>query len=123
MKPALIASRKYYFSLLFSSLILLAVLIILIGKQVSPFRFNNIFLFLSFINAFIPAGLFIYRWKSKRVSLKTFKLLCIIAYIPVLVGFLTSILFENYLYLVLFFPVFFLSYIVIVPTENFIEES
>ncbi len=122
MNKNLILARKIYFSFMFSSFIFFALLILIIGKNLNPFIPDPVFKITSFMSALIPAGLFIYRWKSKKVNTRTFFKLSFIGYIPVIVGFIISILYKNYLYFVLLFPVFFLSYLVIVPTKNFIEE-
>ncbi len=123
MNPELIISRKIYFSFLFSSFIFLALLIMFFGKNISPLKFDTLFIVVSIAVSFIPAGLFLFRWYKKKVSKGTFIKLCVLAYIPVILGFLLSILYKNYLYFVLLFPVFFLSYLIIVPTNNFISKG
>jgi len=123
MNQSLIIARKYYFSFLFSTIIPLSVLIILYGKEVLPFEIRNPFLSVSLLMSLIPTFLFLYRWRKKSVNIDVFKKLCLIAFIPVLTGTLVSLLYKNYLYLVLLFPVSFLSYLVILPTEKFIKEK
>ncbi len=123
MNQSLIIARKYYFSFLFSTIIPLSVLIILYGKDVLPFEMGKFFLSVSLLTSIIPAFLFLYRWRRKSVDIDVFKKLCLIAFIPVLAGTLLSFFYKNYLYLVLLFPVSFLSYLVILPTERFIKEK
>ncbi len=122
MNQSLIIARRYYFSFLFSTMIPLSVLIILYGKDVSPFEMRNSFLSVSLLTSLIPTFLFLYRWRKKSVNIDVFKKLCLMAFIPVLAGTLLSFFYKNYLYLVLLFPVSFLSYLVILPTERFIKE-
>jgi len=122
MNPNLIYVRKTYFSFLFSSFIFFSMLILIIGKNTSPLNITGTFKIVSVLLAFIPTGLFLYRWKKRKVDKKTFLKLCIIGYIPIAVGTFFSIFYKNYLYFVLLFPIFFLSYLVIVPTQNFIED-
>lgn len=107
MNDELINKRKYYFGFLFSSIIFFPILIILKVKldlNVDPIPIFSITLL-----SFLPA--FLYFNKKKY----NYKNLLIISYIPVIVGFLLSIIFNNSMYMVISFPLFLLNYIILVP--------
>ena len=122
MNKNLIYSRKIYFSFLFSTFIFFSLSMIILRQNLKPLVIDFTFETISIALSFIPAGVFLYRWKKKKVNTKTFIKLCIIGYIPIIVGFLLSLVYKNYIYMVLLFPIFLLSYLILVPTQNFIEE-
>lgn len=101
-----IHSRKIYFASLFSVFILFGLLII----ARTPFNLlvDERLLYLISTSAITPALLIF--MKRKRMELKV-----VVGYIPGILGFIISILFNNSVYFLISFPIFLLSFIVIFP--------
>lgn len=107
MDNEVINKRKYYFGFLFSGIIFFPVLIILKVKL----DLNVNLLALSIITLFSTLPAFLYFSKKKY----EYKKLLIIGYIPLVIGFSISLIFNNSLYMVISFPLFFLNYIILLP--------
>ncbi|WP_245596370.1 hypothetical protein [Sulfurihydrogenibium subterraneum] len=108
LNEALIQKRKKYFALLFSVFIWFAVLIILKVPLNPNFSILSPAFIMIMLTAFIPSFLV---FKKKY----NYNLTLFLAYIPALVGFITSVIFNNSAYFLISFPIFLLSYIVIFP--------
>ncbi|GAB6071925.1 hypothetical protein JCM14244_03020 [Venenivibrio stagnispumantis] len=103
--------RQIYFGFLFSVFIIIAILILLFRKS-SNLNLENSYIFIISLTSFILPLLLFYR---KKIS---FIKLCLIGYIPAIVGFIISLINQNYFYFFVAFPIFVLSYIVIIPFEE-----
>ncbi|ACN98312.1 hypothetical protein [Sulfurihydrogenibium azorense] len=108
MNETLVDRRKKYFASLFSIFIWFAVLILLRVPLNPNFSFFSPAFLVILLTAFIPS-LLIFKKKSN------YNLTLILAYIPALVGFITSIIFNNSVYFLISFPIFLLGYIIIFP--------
>ncbi len=107
MNNELVNKRKYYFGFLFSSIIFFPILIIL--KVKLDLNVDSVALFLITLISILPAFLYFYKKKYEYKKLLT------IGYIPLVIGLLISLIFNNSLYMVISFPLFFLNYIILIP--------
>ncbi|WP_297889936.1 hypothetical protein [Sulfurihydrogenibium sp.] len=108
MNKDLIEKRKKYFGVLFSIFILFALLILLKIPLNPDFSLISFPSFLILLVSTTPAFLILNKDKKYNTLLT-------VAYIPALVGFLTSLIFNNSLYFLMTFPVFLLNFILIFP--------
>jgi hypothetical protein len=70
------------------------------------------------IGAVIPAFLFFLKRRFSVLNKKSITKLSAIGQIPLLIGFILAVVNKNYLFLISMFPVFFLGYLIILPTEK-----
>jgi asparagine N-glycosylation enzyme membrane subunit Stt3 len=103
----LLEKRRLYFAFLFSSFIFFA-LLILLKIPLNPFDIGYPVYILSIFSV-LPAYLFFGR---KKIS---FKNQLILGYVPLIAGFVISIIFNNSIYFLISFPIFLLNYIIIMP--------
>ncbi len=115
MKKDFIRKRQYYFGFLFFSFIYFGVAMLLV-KNVKPADFGLVQQGVMIIGAFIPALMFFLR--NKMVTIKKYLLLLLLGQIPMVVGFVLTIFYKNFLYLLIMFPVFVLGYLIIIPIER-----
>ncbi|PMP61373.1 MAG: hypothetical protein C0198_05090 [Sulfurihydrogenibium sp.] len=108
MNKDLIEKRKKYFATLFSIFIWFALLIILKIPLKPDFYILSIPSVFILLLSITPTILLLNRKKR-------FNLLLTIAYLPALVGFITSVVFNNSLYFLISFPIFLLNYAIIFP--------
>ena len=106
--------RQLFFIGLFSSIVYIAVLILILRK--TPIKEpNNLYtLTLGFSAAVLLYPVFL-RLKGKLFDLKSYTISVFLLHIPLILGFLFAILDKNYIYLFMSFPVFLLGYIIIMP--------
>ncbi len=108
MNKEFVEKRKRYFAVLFSVFIWFAILILLKIPLNPDFSFFSAPAFFILAVSITPAVVVL----SK---IKEYKVILVIAYLPVLVGFLTSLIFNNSLYFLMTFPIFLLNFIIIFP--------
>ncbi len=114
MDKKLIKKRQFYFGFLFLSFIYFGIAMLVV-KQAKPLSFDLFQEVLIVIAGLIPAVLFFLR---KKYETKKYLFLLAIGQIPIVLGFLLSILYENLFYLIIMFPVFILGYLVIIPVKE-----
>ncbi len=110
--------RKIYFGFLFSVFIYFSLLLLILGKDVRPFNMGVFEEVLIFIASVIPALIFILKLKYKKFSKEIFLKLNLLNQVPLIIGFILSLLDKNYLYFLIMFPVFILGIIFLIPTEK-----
>ncbi|MEZ0323012.1 MAG: hypothetical protein ABWJ98_01695 [Hydrogenothermaceae bacterium] len=106
---SLIQKRKIYFAGLFSVIVFFAILIILkipIIHSLDDFGF-----YIIIFSSITPATLLFLRDVN-------FKKKVLISYLPAILGFILSLLYNNSLYFLISFPIFFLNFIVIFPRSK-----
>ncbi len=113
--------RKTYFGFLFSVFIYFSLLLLILGKDVRPFNMSVFEEVLIFIASVIPALIFILKLKYKKFSKEIFLKLNLLNQVPLIIGFILSLLDKNYLYFLIMFPVFLLGVIFLIPTEKNIK--
>ncbi len=107
--------RRLYFIGLFSSIIYPALLIVILGK--SPLKdVSNLAISLISASAFVI--FYIMFLKVKRKIYENFKIPLILGHLPMVIGFVFSLLEKNYLYILISFPVFLIIYILLIPKEE-----
>ncbi|EDP74190.1 hypothetical protein, partial [Hydrogenivirga sp. 128-5-R1-1] len=105
--------RRYYFAGLFSSIFYFALLLIIVGKAKNP-QIKDIYIYLiTFTSVFIPYFVYL-RVKGKLFILNTYKINLAVGHLPLIFGFLFSLLEENYIYLLVSFPIFFINYLILI---------
>ncbi len=114
----LLKVRQIYFGFLFSSFIYFALVILIIGKNTKKFEVDIFDEILLVFGSVIPAVIFFLKYRFKFLDKNNIIKLSILGHIPLLVGFLLAIINKNYLFLISMFPVFFLGYLIILPTEK-----
>ncbi|NPA53416.1 MAG: hypothetical protein GXO21_01970 [Aquificae bacterium] len=115
MDEILIKKRQYYFGFLFFSFVYFGLAILLLDKT-QPFSLNIYQQIPMIIGAIIPAILFFL--KKLENNLKNYILLLFLGQIPLIIGFVLSIIYKNLLYLIVMFPVFILGYLILLPVER-----
>lgn len=108
MNKDLLEKRKKYFGFLFSVFIWFALLIILKVPLNPDFPIFSLQIFIILAVSIVPAVLILNKNKN-------YNTLLIIGYIPVVIGFLISVIFNNSLYFLMVFPIFLLNFIIIFP--------
>jgi len=114
----IIGYRKYFFIALYQTIVYFPLAIILVGKRATfNLSFLSIFVFLIFL-LIIPIGLAIYRIKKKNIDLKQYKFLLLIANIPLILGFLITVIQGNYLYIMVSFLITIVSIFILTPIKK-----
>lgn len=101
--------RRIYFAWIFSVFILFAVLIIL--KNPIHVAENDPYIWILIPAAFTPAGLFF--MKNQSINKKM-----AVAYLPVITGFIMSIILNNSIYFLVSFPIFLINALITFPRGN-----
>ncbi len=115
--------RRYYFAGLFSSIFYFALLLIILGKAKNPEIEDKYIYLITFTSIFIPYFVYL-RVKNKLFKLNTYKVSLIIGHIPLIFGFLFSLLERNYIYLLVSFPIFFINYLILIPwSKNGLQKT
>jgi len=115
MDRILAKKRQYYFGFLFFSFVYFGIAILII-KEIKPFSLEILQEFFLILGALIPAVLFFLR--NKLVTLRGYIILLLIGQIPMVIGFLLSVFYKNYIYIMMMFPVFVLAYLIVIPLEG-----
>ncbi len=66
----------------------------------------------------IPAIIYFWKKKDKYLNKQNLIKFLILGQLPLLIGFFLAIVNKNYLFLISMFPVFFLGYLIILPTQK-----
>ncbi|NPA12970.1 MAG: hypothetical protein GXO45_03165 [Aquificae bacterium] len=115
--------RRYFFASLYTSFIYLALLILILRKDVSPMDTNQINQLIAGLTGVIPAFLWI-RKKTNYIFLEDrYKKLLFIGHLPLIVGFILSVVNDNYIYFFITYPVFLLGHLIIFPTEREVSKG
>ncbi len=114
----LLKIRQVYFAFLFSSFLYFALLILIIGKDTLDFKIGIFEEILLLIGSSIPAVIFFLKRRLKLLNKENMIKLSVIGHVPLLIGFFLALLNKNYLFLISMFPVFFLGYLIILPTKK-----
>jgi len=114
----LLKLRQIYFGFLFSSFLYFAVVILVLGKNTKKFEISFFDEVLFIFGSVVPAVLYFFKRKERFLNQKNLIKFSIIGQIPLLIGFFLAIINKNYLFLISMFPVFFLGYLIILPTEK-----
>jgi uncharacterized membrane protein len=115
---SIVAYRKYFFIALYQTVLYLPLALLIVGKNANfQTSFFNLFIFFVILSL-IPIGLFIYRFKSKKLNLQKYKILLIVANIPIILGFIITIFSKNYIYLMLSFPITIFAIFTLIPIKK-----
>ncbi len=110
--------RRIYFISLYSSFIYISLLLIILRDDVSPFEFSILDQVILGAFSILPAGLFIYRKTKNIFKYKTFIKILYITHIPLFIAFILSLYYSNYLFFLTVYPVFILTYLIIIPLKR-----
>ncbi len=115
--------RRYYFSFLYLSFIYVAVLIIVIGKGVKPVEITDVEGIILGGLGIIPAVIIILRKIRYIYEKNVYIKLLLLGQIPLVVGTFFSILKSNYVYFFVEYPLFLLTYILLLPTRKAVKNE
>ena len=122
MSEKLFQLRRYYFAFLYFSLFYIAVLIILLkNKNTQPAEFSLVDYVVFGVISCIPAAIFFIK-QARYIYEKTIYLVLLsFGEIPLIVGFVYSLIKGNSIYLIVSYPVFILGYLILLPTKKAVE--
>ncbi|WP_457641917.1 hypothetical protein [Persephonella sp.] len=123
MSKTLFELRRLYFVSLYTSFLYISLLLIIIRKNVKPAEIGIFDQIIFLVGSLIPAIFFILK-RVKNIYIKNFyKKILFAGHIPLVIGFLMSLIWKNYLYFLIMFPVFILAYLIIIPTEKAVSRG
>ncbi len=112
----LVKIRQIYFIGLFSSIIYIALLIIILKK--TPMKEpNGVYTLLLGLVSIVLVYPLLLKVKKRLFEVKQYKLAAIALHLPLILGFAFSLIDKNYVYLFMSFPVFLIGYIIIMPVD------
>ena len=115
--------RRYYFSFLYLSFIYVAVLILIIGKSVKPAKITDTDGIILGSMGIVPAVIIILR-KIRYVYEKGIYIkLLLLGQLPLVVGTIFSIFKSNYVYFFVEYPIFLLTYLLLLPTGKAVKNE
>ncbi|RMA97528.1 hypothetical protein [Hydrogenothermus marinus] len=110
----LLKKRQLYFASLFSSFIYFALIIILVGK-IKPYPIKDFYIYILTATSIVILITAFFTIKGKLLDLKSYKLFLILNHIPLLLGFLLTIIGKNYIYILNGFFIFLIGYMILIP--------
>ncbi|MBK3331876.1 hypothetical protein GWK41_02190 [Persephonella atlantica] len=115
--------RRYYFSFLYLSFIYVAVLIMVIGKGVKPVQITDIEGIILGSVGIVPAVIIILRKIRYIYEKSVYIKLLLLGQIPLVAGTFFSIFKSNYVYFFVEYPLFLLTYILLLPTRKAVKDE
>ncbi|ACO03522.1 MAG TPA: hypothetical protein DEP48_03670 [Persephonella sp.] len=118
MDNNLFSLRRLYFISLYSSFFYISLLLIILRDNVQPVSINILHQAILGLVSVMPAFFFILKKKMDIFNYDIYRKILIISHIPLVIGFLLSVLNKNYIFFIIIFPVFILAYIIIIPVRK-----
>jgi hypothetical protein len=118
INASLIAYRKYFFISLYSTVLYLAFSLLIIRSNAKFDVPSFLLLGLLALTVVIPIFNLLYRIRNRKIELDKYKLLLIISHIPLIIGFILTILFKNYLFVMISFPITLFAIFVLIPLSR-----
>ncbi len=118
MESNLFNLRRVYFISLYSSFFYISLLLIILRDNVEPVSITLFHQIVLIIISVLPAVFFIIKKTMNIFRYDLYKKILIISHIPLIIGFLLSIFYKNYLFFLIIFPIFILAYIIIIPLKK-----
>jgi hypothetical protein len=106
--------RQFYFAGLFSSILYFSLLLIFIGKAKNP-EIRDLYIYFITFSSFLILYFFYLRIKNKIFNLKNYVFSLILGHVPLILGFIFTLLEKNYIYILISFPLFFINYLILIP--------
>ena len=122
MSEKIFQLRRFYFASLYFSLFYIALLIIIFrGKNPHPVEFSLMDYIVLGIISLVPAIIFFVK-QVRYIYEKTFYFVMLsFGEIPLIIGFIYSLIRDNSIYLIISYPVFLLGYLLLLPTKKAVE--
>jgi len=122
MSEKLFQLRRFYFASLYFSLFYIALLIIIFkGRNIQPVEFSSQDYVVLGIISLVPAAIFFIKQVRYIYEKNFYFVMLIFGEIPLIIGFIYSLIKSNSIYLVISYPVFLLGYLLLLPTKKAVE--
>ena len=122
MSEKLFQLRRFYFASLYFSLFYIALLIIIFkGRNIQPVEFSSLDYIVLGIISLVPAAIFFIKQIKYVYEKNIYFVMLIFGEIPLVIGFIYSLIKGNSIYLIISYPVFLLGYLLLLPTKKAIE--
>ncbi len=122
MSEKLFQLRRFYFASLYFSLFYIALLIIIFrGKNVHPVEFSMIDYVVLGVISLVPAIIFFVKQVRYVYEKNFYFVMLVFGEIPLIIGFIYSLVRDNGIYLIISYPVFLLGYLLLLPTKKAVE--
>ncbi len=122
MSEKLFQLRRFYFASLYFSLFYIALLIIIFkGRNIQPVEFSSLDYVVLGIISLVPAAIFFIKQVRYIYEKNFYFVMLIFGEIPLIIGFIYSLIKSNSIYLVISYPVFLLGYLLLLPTKKAVE--
>lgn len=122
MSEKLFQLRRFYFASLYFSLFYIALLIIIFkGRNIQPVEFSSLDYVVLGIISLVPAAIFFIKRVRYIYEKNFYFVMLIFGEIPLIIGFIYSLIKSNSIYLVISYPVFLLGYLLLLPTKKAVE--
>ena len=122
MSEKLFQLRRFYFASLYFSLFYIALLIIIFrGRNIQPVEFSSLDYIVLGIISLVPAAIFFIKQVRYIYEKNFYFVMLIFGEIPLIIGFIYSLIKSNSIYLVISYPVFLLGYLLLLPTKKAVE--
>ncbi len=118
MDSTLFSLRRMYFISLYSSFFYISILLIILRDNVKPAEISVFHQVVLGLISVMPALFFILKKKVNIFQDKIYKKILITSHLPLIIGFLLSVISKNYIFFMIIFPVFILAYIIILPLKK-----
>jgi len=115
--------RRYYFSFLYLSFLYLAVLILILRNNVKPVESEFLDQLIVGLTAVVPAYILFKRKTGYIFDKKIYLRLLTLGQIPLVIGTLLSLMTTNYIYFFLSYPIFLISFLLLLPTKGAVERK
>ncbi len=122
MSEKLFQLRRFYFASLYFSLFYIALLIIIFkGRNIQPVEFSSLDYIVLGIISLVPAAIFFIKQIKYVYEKNIYFVMLIFGEIPLVIGFIYSLIKGNSIYLIISYPVFLLGYLLLLPTKKAVE--
>ncbi|WP_051654768.1 hypothetical protein [Persephonella sp. IF05-L8] len=122
MSEKLFQLRRFYFASLYFSLFYIALLIIIFkGRNIQPVEFSSLDYIVLGIISLVPAAIFFIKQIKYVYEKNIYFVMLIFGEIPLIIGFIYSLIKGNSIYLIISYPVFLLGYLLLLPTKKAVE--
>ncbi|WP_197017052.1 hypothetical protein [Persephonella sp. KM09-Lau-8] len=96
-------------------------IIIFKGRNIQPVEFSSLDYVVLGIISLVPAAIFFIKQVRYIYEKNFYFVMLIFGEIPLIIGFIYSLIKSNSIYLVISYPVFLLGYLLLLPTKKAVE--
>lgn len=123
MNEKLFDLRRFYFSFLYLSFIYLGILLISLGNRIKHSEPDLAPQIVIGLTGIVPAVMLFFKRTRYIFEKKVYISLLILSHIPLIVGTVISLIYLNYIYFLISYPIFIAGCLILLPTKKSVERK